>query len=439
MGLDVAPVFPEDLSREKITAIQLERLSRLVDDSLAGNRFWSARLLEAGIDVADGDSVFRYDPVAWSRLPFTTKQDLVADQDGNPPYGTNLSEPLPSYTRLHQTSGTTGRPLRWLDTPGTWAAMLEGWQQIFRIAGLAADDRFAFPFSFGPFIGFWAAFEGAASAGHLCLSGGGMTSLQRLQLMEDNNATVLCCTPTYAMRLAEVADSSGKDLRRGAVSTLIVAGEPGGSVPGIRQQIETAWGARVIDHWGMTELGPIAVECREAPGGMHVLETECLAEVVDRESGELLSPGMEGELVITTLRRTASPVIRYRTGDLVVADPEPCACGRALLRLRGGILGRADDMITVRGNNLYPSSIESVIRRVGEVVEFRIHVTEDRQMDRLDVIVEVSETADGMEVAKRVATEIRNTFNLAADVTLAEAGSLPRFELKGRRFVVRGN
>jgi phenylacetate-CoA ligase len=254
-------------------------------------------------------------------------------------------------------------------------------------------------------------------------------------MIEDNRATVVCCTPTYALRLAEVASGEGVELSSGSVRMLIVAGEPGGSVPGVRDAIESAWGARVIDHWGMTELGPMAVECAESPGGMHVLETECVAEVVDPESLEPVAVGEQGELLITTLRRNGSPVLRYRTGDLVVVDPDPCACGRALLRLRGGILGRGDDMITVRGNNVFPSSIEAVIRSVDGVAEFRVIVGTRNAMDSLTVEIEPVEGVEAGLVAESVAAAIRETFSFAADVRAVAVGSLPRFELKGRRFV----
>ena len=427
--------LPEDLSREELEAVQLERFTVLVQDVLSGNAFWKKRFEESGWGSAV-DVTPRLDGLRLlSEFPVCSKQDFVADQDENPPYGTNLSEPLSGYTRLHQTSGTTGRPLRWLDTPAAWRNLLDAWSQMFRIAGVTAEDRFAFPFSFGPFIGFWAAFEGAVVSGHLCLPGGGMSSGARLRLIEDNQATVLCCTPTYALRLAEVAREEAVDLASGSVRMLIVAGEPGGSVPGVREEIESAWGARVIDHWGMTELGPIAVECVEGPGGMHVLEGECVAEIVDPDTLEKVPPGVRGELLVTTLRRTGSPVLRYRTGDLVVADSEPCPCGRALLRLKGGILGRADDMITVRGNNVFPSSIEAVIRRVSGVAEFRVVIGSESALDRFSVEIEPVAGAAVDEVLAGVEAGIRETFNFQAEVSAVGPGQLPRFELKGRRFV----
>ena len=427
--------FPEDLDRDRLRALQAERLQSLVGDVLGGNAFWRGRLRDAGFEDLAALSERLQDLEVLSELPVCSKADLVSDQDAEQPYGSNLSEPLSAYTRLHQTSGTTGRPLRWLDTPAAWSNLLEAWAQIFRIAGVVSSDRFAFPFSFGPFIGFWAAFEGAAAAGHLCLPGGGMSSAARLQLIEDNQATVVCCTPTYALRLAEVASEQGVDLVGGSVRMLIVAGEPGGSVPGIRDAIEAAWGAGVIDHWGMTELGPLAVECEAAPGGMHVLETECIAEVVDSERLQPVAAGEQGELLITTLRRSGSPVLRYRTGDLVEVDPKPCGCGRALLRLRGGILGRSDDMITVRGNNVFPSSIEAVIRSVEGVAEFRVLLGSEGPLDRLSVEIEPVAGVAEDALSDTVAAAIRATFNFGADVAAVASGTLPRFELKGRRFV----
>jgi len=436
LGLTGTPMsFPEDSDRTVLQALQAERLRSLVGDVLGGNSFWRGRLRDAGFSDLTALSDRLEDLEVLAELPICSKEDLVNDQDAAQPYGSNLSEPLSAYTRLHQTSGTTGRPLRWLDTPSAWTNLLEAWAQIYRVAGVLPSDRFAFPFSFGPFIGFWAAFEGAAAAGHLCLPGGGMSSAARLQLIEDNQATVVCCTPTYALRLAEVAAVEGVDLVAGSVRMLIVAGEPGGSVPGIRDAIASAWGARVIDHWGMTELGPLAVECDTAPGGMHVLETECIAEVVDSERLTPVAAGEQGELLITTLRRSGSPVLRYRTGDLVEVDPRPCGCGRSLLRLRGGILGRSDDMITVRGNNVFPSSIEAVIRGVEGVVEFRVLLGSEGPLDRLSVEIEPVAGMAGDVLSDTVAAAIRATFNFGADVAAVAAGTLPRFELKGRRFV----
>lgn len=431
--------FAEDLNRTEIERRQLERLKVLVSRVRQSNVFQQARLASfighggtSGVDSLDD----------LSRVPFTTKADLVADQLSVPPYGTNLTFNRQAYSRLHQTSGTTtGTPMRWLDTPQSWQWFMECWSQILRIVGLKEDDRLAFPFSFGPFVGFWAAFEGANRLGNLCLAGGGMTSSQRLRLIEDNQATVVCCTPTYALRLAEVAADDGNDLTGNSVRMLIVAGEPGGSLPTVRSRIEEAWGARVYDHWGMTEIGSLGVECVENPGGIHILETECIVEVIEAATGNAAVADEKGvrhgELVITNLGRIGSPLIRYRTGDLVEADCRRCPCGRELVRLNGGVLGRSDDMITIRGNNVVPSSVEALVREFREIVEFRIEIRTKRSMHHMLVQIEAaSDQSVGVTEAlpDRVSARIRERLGFSADVELVPQGSLPRFELKGRRF-----
>lgn len=431
---------PENLDRDGLETRQLARLNTLLQTAVESNRFWQRRFAEAALTAEDIQTIASLDDLR--SLPLTTKADLVEDQSGSPPYGTNLTFDRNSYSRLHQTSGTTtGTPMRWLDTPESWQWFMESWAQIFRIVGLTADDRLCFPFSFGPFIGFWAAFEGANRLGNLCLAGGGMSSQQRLSLIADNEATILCCTPTYALRLAEIAEEQNIDLAAGSVRMLIVAGEPGGSIASIRSRIEAAWGARVIDHWGMTEIGALGVECIENPGGLHILESECIAEIIDPDT---LAPtaadadGVQrGELVITNLGRLGSPLIRYRTGDLVESDAQPCKCGRSLLRLNGGILGRADDMITIRGNNVFPSSIEAVLREFDQLAEFRIELRTVRSMHqillKLEPTPDLSEAA-AAELGVRVRQAIKDRLNFQPDVTIVAQDSLPRFELKGRRF-----
>src|SRR5262249_4263698 len=258
----------------------------------------------------------------WSGLPFTTKDELLAAQTEHPPYGGLLTYPLERYTRLHQTSGTKGAPLRWLDTPESWDWMLGCWGKMFDIVGVTPADRLLFAFSFGPFLGFWTAFEAATRMGCLCLAAGGLSSGARLRMLLDNRATVVLCTPTYALHLAEFARQQG--IRIEGVRSLIVAGEPGGSIPATRRCIEEAWQARVFDHSGMAEVGPLAIECPASPGGLHILEGDYFAEVIDVATGINVATGMPGELVLTNLGRRGSPLIRYRTGDLVRVDPKPC-------------------------------------------------------------------------------------------------------------------
>jgi phenylacetate-CoA ligase len=403
------------------------------------NKFYSRKLQDGGVtfDVA---SLADFS----GRFPFTTKQELVADQLRHPPFGTNLTYPLERYTRFHQTSGTTGAPLRWLDTPESWDGMVGSWMEVFRAAGVGAGDRAFFAFSFGPFIGFWMAFESAARLGCLCLPAGGLSTVARLRAMVDNGVNVLCCTPTYALQLAEVAAKEKVDLRGLRLKTIVVAGEPGGSVPAVRSRLESLWpGARVFDHHGMTEVGPVSYECPARPGVLHIIESAYFAEVIDLATGTPAASGQTGELILTTLDRTGSPLLRYRTGDLVkpvtrhsLPATRPCECGRYELALEGGILGRADDMVIVRGVNVYPAAVDEVIRACGDVAEYQVHVSAARTLSELNVTVEpVPGCADAVALVGRLAHEFKNAFGLRVRVTAVPPGTLPRFEMKAKRWV----
>ena len=268
-----------------------------------------------------------------------------------------------------------------------------------------------------------------------------MSSQVRLSMIETLHPTVICCTPTYALRLLDVAgEMRGRaaDLSASSVRMLIVAGEPGGSIATTRQRIETGWGARVIDHHGLTEVGPISFECWESPGALHVNEAEYICEILEPGSDRPVADGERGELIVTNLGRTASPLIRYRTGDLVVRRSGPCACGSSFMRLEGGILARADDMVNVRGVNVYPSAVESVVRRFTEVREYRATVATHGSLRELSMEIELRPGVDGQaDVARRVADALRESLGLTVPLRVVETNTLPRFELKAKRFVVK--
>lgn len=414
---------------------QLSQLRALLA-ALRTNPFYAEKL--AGTGLLDGvASLADFS----ARCPFTTKADLVADQLAHAPFGTNLTYPLERYTRCHQTSGSTGLPLRWLDTPESWAWMLDNWETVHRQAGTTAADRIFFAFSFGPFLGFWTAFESAQRLGCMVFAGGGMNSVARLRAILDLRATMLCCTPTYAIHLAEIAAKEGIDLRSSQVRTLSVAGEPGGSIPATRARLEELWpGARVYDHHGMTEVGPVSYECPVRPGVLHIIERGFIAEVVSPVSSQPVSLGERGELVLTNLGRLGSPLLRYRTGDLVQvarsSADSVCGCGAPDLALEGGILGRVDDMVVVRGVNVYPGAIEEIIRRVGGVAEYQVRISQRQALAELTVIIEptAEQVDNGADLAQRLARAFETGLALRVPVVLA-AGSLPRFEMKSRRWV----
>lgn len=418
----------ETASRDEMTRHQSARMQTLLREVLASNPFYQRKLHQAGLnDARDFKSL-----ADLTRLPFTRKQELVDDQEAHPPFGTDLTYPLNRYIHLHQTSGTMGRPVRWLDTREAWDWWARCWAAVYCAAGVSESDRIFFAFSFGPFVGFWSAWSGAEKIGALALSGGAQDSLQRLRNLIDLRATTLCCTPSYALHLVEIARREKFDLRASAVARIIVAGEPGGSIPGTKARIEEGWGAKLYDHTGATEVGAHGFMCI-AESGVHLNEGEFIVEVIDPLTG---TPSNEGELIITNLGRLCSPVIRYRTGDHVRLNRAACECGRTFVRMEGGIIGRIDQMLIVRGVNIYPSAIEAIVRAYPEVQEFAVQVYRVDELDELEIKVEAA-SEDPQTLADALARDASHRLGLRVKVSLAPPGSLPRFEMKARRITDR--
>jgi phenylacetate-CoA ligase len=415
----------ETASREDLAMHQMSRMRALLRELLASNPFYGSRLREAGL--TDARLFHSLDDL--KSLPFTGKSQLVEDQEIHPPFGTNLTFPLDRYIHLHQTSGTTGKPLRWLDTSESWDWWARCWAAVYYAAAVTAADRIFFAFSFGPFIGFWAAWAGAEKIGALAISGGAQNSYQRLRNLTEIQATVLCCTPSYALHLAEVAQKENIDLGKSSVRKIVVAGEPGGSIPGTRARIEEIWGARVFDHTGATEIGGHGMTCL-GQCGVHLNEGEFLIEVINPLT---LNPADEGELVITNLGRTGSPIIRYRTGDHVRINRDVCECDRTFVRMDGGIIGRIDQMLIVRGVNIFPSSLESIVRSFPCVQEFRVIVNDSNAMDQLVIVVEVAGD-NPEEIVKAIERETSHQLGLRVGVELAPQ-PLARFEMKALRII----
>jgi phenylacetate-CoA ligase len=410
-------VIPTEGDPDELRAMQLHRLQTGLRDVLSTNAFWRARL--TGVRGWDD----------FDRLPLTTKSELLADQAARPPFGTNLTYPLDRYVRLHQTSGSSGdRPLRWLDTAESWDWWQRVWSDhVYPAAGVTAADRVFFAFSFGPFIGFWSAFGGTERLGALAISGAAMTTEQRLRNLFDVGATVLLSTPTYALRMADVARELGLDLATSDVRVTIHAGEPGASIPTTRATIEAAWGATCFDHTGMTELGPTGHSCSQRDG-IHAIESEFIFEVIGPDG----QPAADGELVATNLGRWGMPLIRYRTGDRVSVSRESCSCGSPFLKLVGGIRGRVDDMFTVRGVNLYPSQVEDIVRRHASVTEFVLEYRRIRQMDEVSLLVEIAGPDTSTE---RLEADLRQALGVRLGCRVVPTGTLPRSELKSKRLV----
>jgi phenylacetate-CoA ligase len=395
-------------------------LRELLDLVLDRNPFQRARFERAGLDRSAG----------LGDLPASTKAELVADQERHPPFGTNLTYPLERYTHVHQTSGTTGPPLRVLDTTEDWAWWRALFAHTLSMTGVRPGDRVALAFSFGPHVQFWAAQEGLQEVGAMAVALGGMTSVQRLQTMAEVEATALMCTPTYALRLLDVAVEEGLERSLQSVRRVICTGEPGASLPAVRSRIEDGFEARCFDHAGLTEVGPFGYPCPEA-GGMHVYDEEFVCEILD-EQLRAAAPGQRGELVLTALRRTGFPVLRHRTGDVVVCTEERCPAEHPDRWLPGGIVGRTDDMVVIRGMNVYPSSIEEAVRRVNGAGEYRItFYSEPSGMDEIKLEVELPQGG----AVRRLQDILRHQLGLRVRIVPVAPGLLPRQDGKARRVI----
>ncbi len=408
---------------------QLAALNRLIAEIAPTNRFYRGKLAAAGgLDGFESLDAFRV------RMPFTTKTDLARDQLEHPPFGSTLTFPEETYTRFHQTSGTSGRPIIWLDNDASWQWVIENWKNIWRGAGARAGDSVFFAFSFGPFLGFWSAFYSAQQLGLRTIPAGGMSSSERVRFLLAQRPRILCCTPTYALRLADVARQESLDLRGSGVEVVMVAGEPGGSGPEVRARIEQSWpGAHVIDHHGMTEVGPVSYGSAADPARLRVMHDRYFAEVLQPGTNDPIAPGESGEFVLTTLGRAACPLLRYRTGDLVKPVPLPGE-EPAAFALAGGILGRVDDMAIVRGVNLYPTAMDAAVRALAGVREYQVEIDQRGTLAEIRVRFETDPgTAD---LTAELSARLRAAFQIRIEVERVATGTLPIFEFKARRWKI---
>lgn len=412
----------QPLTRADLDRVKLQRLNALLAEILPSNRFYAKKFggLEGPLRSLD-------ELCDW---PLTTKEELVAaaDRSGVP---ANLTYPLERYQRFHQTSGTRGNPMPVFDTAHDWQWWMECWRTVLERGGVGPGDRVLVASSFGPYAGFWSGFDGVIAAGAMAIPCGGMTSRGRLDLARRTSATVLMATPSYCLHLIETGREAGLDLAALPIRLVVVAGEPGGSVPTVRQQITNAFGAEVLDHAGATEVGPWGVG-DQAGTVLEVLEPWFHAEFLPAESAGAPAGSGLRELVLTTLGRAGAPVLRYRTGDLVQPRwPEEATDGQPpRVQLVGGVLGRCDDMLVVRGVNVFPRAIDEIIRAFPEIAEYRVGIHRRGSLDAMTIEVE-----DPQQSPARIADALKLRLGLRVDVCCVPAGSLPRFEGKGRRFV----
>jgi phenylacetate-CoA ligase len=417
----VRTVISPSLSTPRNERVVLDRLSGLIAEVSGSNAFQRDRL--EGVEVRSLGDLRQIRPV--------DKDDLLRDQHAHPPFGRNLTYVLERYVHLHQTSGTSGSALRVLDTQEDWEWWRRCLREVFAAAGIGPSDLVALGYSFGPYIQFWASYEGAGAVGANRIALGGMDSVQRLETIREYAATTLVCTPSYAIRLAQVADQKGLTDALSSVRKIICTGEPGASLPAVRSQIEALWEARCFDHAGLSEVGAFGYPCADG-GGVHVNESEFVAEIVVPGGEDPVAAGEVGELIVTAIGRTGFPAIRYRTGDVVECCEDRCPAGHAERWLPGGILGRTDDMVVIRGMNVFPSAIEQVLREFDELGEFRItFYNEPSAMDEVKVEVELARPSQGRAIQARLRTRL----GLRVRIVPLQPGILPAPSGKARRVV----
>jgi phenylacetate-CoA ligase len=424
----------ETLPREQLQALQLAKLQRMTHWAYAQSPFHKARF----------DAVsFHPDQLKTlgdlRRIPFMTRDEWMATQAEQPLFGALPTTSQDNAIRYHLTSGTSGSvPIRVLDSMKDWEWIAEMWSYGFWGFGVRPEDVVYFAFGYGSFIGFWGAHYCCEKLGSLVIPGGAQTTEARVKQIVEMGVTTVCSTPTYALRLWQEAQEMGIDLTKSAVNKVILSGEPSGSIPAVKRQLEEAWGAKCGDTAGMTELGTIMIfECSHQPGGTHIIEDHFIEEVVNPETGEPVPYGELGERVVTSFGRGFIPVLRYRTKDMVLKVPySTCDCGRTGDIYQGGIRGRWDDMKLIRGTNVYPRAVEALIREHDAIDEFQIYIWRNDIRDEITIKIEMKPGREDEwpALSEVLAHELSSAHEgLRFIIELMPPGTLPRFELKARR------
>jgi len=426
----------EAMEEERLRELQLRKFKRILKWAYERSRFHRKLYDEAGLRPGDLRTLEDI-----TLVPKVEKSMMRGIQGKEPfPYGEMLCVPLEEVTEFRQTSGTTGQPVYQPDTWEDWEWWSECWAYILYAQGYRNRDRVFIPFGYNVFVAFWAGHYGAEKLGCEVVPGGVLSTEARVLKMQEVRATAMMGTPTYMLAMADVARKKlglepPKDLW---VRRITCAGEPGASVPATKQRIQEAWGAKVFDHVGATEIGAWSYECEEQPGGLHVNEAMFLVQIEDLETGKLIEePGKPGRMVITALDRLAQPCVRFDSKDIIMWSGEPCPCGRSFRLIRGGVLGRADDITKVKGVLLAPTAIEDVVRSIPELGdEYEVVVTREGDADRIALKVELQPWAQArqQEVLSRLVDQLRLKTNLGYEISFHPYGSLPRYEVKARRF-----
>ncbi len=426
----------ETMPEERIRELQLRKFRRILSWAYNRSKFHRELYDNAGLKPED---IRTLEDAA--KVPKVEKSMMRSIQSKEPyPYGDMLCVPLEEVTEFRQTSGTTGQPVYQPDTWEDWEWWSECWAYILYAQGYRSRDRVFIPFGYNVFVAFWAGHYGAEKLGCEVVPGGVLNTEARVLKMQELRATAMMGTPTYILSMADVARiklglDPPKDLW---VRRITCAGEPGASVPATKHRIQEAWGAKVFDHVGATEIGAWSYECEEQPGGLHVNEAMFLVQIEDLDTGRLIQePGRPGKMVITAFDRLAQPCVRFDSKDIIMWSQEPCRCGRSFRLIQGGVLGRADDITKVKGVLLAPTAIEDVVRSIPELGdEYEVVVSREKDTDRIALKVELQPWAQSrqQEVLSRLIQELRVKTNLGYEISFHPYGSLPRYEVKARRF-----
>ena len=426
----------ETLPCGKLRQLQLKKFKDILKWTYENSPFYQRLYKDAGLEPGD---IKTLDDVR--KVPKTEKSMLREAQGREPyPYGSILSVPIEEVTEYRQTSGTTGQPVYHPETWQDWEWSAESWAYALYAYGYRENDRVFMPFGYSINIAFWAGHYGAEKIGCEVVPGGVLDTEARILKMKELKATAIMATPTYVLGMADVARKKlGIDPARDLyVRKITCAGEPGACIPATKKRMEELWGAKVYDQVGATEIGHWGFEC-QAQAGMHVNEAFHLVEIEDIGTGDAITePGKRGSMVITTFDRFAHPCIRFDSKDVIEWNPiEKCECGRTFRLLKGGVIGRADDITKVKGVLLAPTAIEEVVRGIPELSdEYEVIVTKKGDIDDITLKVEIApDFKRNVEaVEQKLVQQLRLKTGLRYNLEFHDYGTLTRYDVKAKRF-----
>ena len=423
----------ETLSRESLRELQLRKFQAIAAWSYEHSPFYKRLFKQAGLEPGDIKT--------WAdvrRVPRVDKGSLKdAQAEGPFPYGSRLCVPLEQVSEFRQTSGTTGTPVYQADSWADWEWWAEAWCHILWAQGYRARDRVFIPFGYNIFVAFWAGHYAAEKLGCEVVPGGVLDTGARIMKMQELKCNSFGATPTYVLGMADTARKMGIDPRSIGIQRITCAGEPGASISTTKKRIEDAWGAKVYDHIGATEIGAWSYSCTFQKG-LHVNEAFFLVEIEDIDTGEIIdTPGKNGKMVITALDRMAKPCIRFDSKDVIRWADYDCDCGRTFRSIDGGVVGRADDITKVKGVLLAPTAIEEVVRSFMELGdEYEVVVSKKGDIDEIILKIEIMPGFEKKEpdILKRLKDQLRVKTNLGYKMEIHPYESLPRYALKAKRF-----